>query len=88
MKCHGWLWTSGKGSSRLQLPPLLVDCLFSLLVACPCVAFCHLAALFYREFQAILSKAFNVEGIPTLVLIDPKTGECDMLAFVLDICDT
>jgi hypothetical protein len=26
--------------------------------------------------QALLSKAFNVEGIPTLVLADPKTGAC------------
>ena len=81
MKCHGWLWTSGKGSSRLQLPPLFVDLHFTPLVACPCVAYGGA----YREFQATLSKAFNVEGIPTLVLIDPKTGEYDMLAFILEI---
>ncbi len=62
----------------MQLPPLFVHSHFTPLVACPCVAYGGA----HREFQATLSKAFNVEGIPTLVLIDPKTGECDMLAFI------
>jgi len=39
MICPGWLWTSGKGSSWLQLPPLFVDSHFTPLVAFPCVAY-------------------------------------------------
>jgi nucleoredoxin len=30
-----------------------------------------------RELKRLLSDAFEVEGIPTLVLIDPKTGSCN-----------
>ena len=31
----------------------------------------------------MLSQAFKVEGIPTLVLADPKTGECQAPALKL-----
>lgn len=67
MKCHGWLWTSGKGSSRLQLPPLFVDSHFTPLGACPCVAYGGA----YREFQAILSQAF-LGGYPHAGADRPK----------------
>ncbi len=38
----------------------------------------------YHATQSLLSEAFNVEGIPTLVLIDPKTGAC--YALLLKLC--
>ena len=37
----------------------------------------------YHATQGLLSEAFNVEGIPTLVLIDPKTGACNALSLKL-----
>ena len=51
--------------------PLLLLCLF-------CVTFCLTCCKCWcdRTMQAMLSQAFKVEGIPTLVLADPKTGEC------------
>ena len=45
----------------------------------PC---CLLAS--YHATQGLLSEAFNVKGIPTLVLIDPKTGAC--YALLLKLC--
>ena len=67
---------SHKSDDAACVAVLLLLCRLFHLPCCPGTS--------YHANQELLEAAFNVEGIPTLVLIDPKTGAC--CALLLKLC--